>query len=77
MFRDFQLVRDVFTLGEQKTLLAACLQKLDAMDGSSVRRKRRKFLLSARPRQDGSVMDVFCPDEYYAFELVRFRISVP
>ena len=64
----FHFWPNYFTKEEQRTLLLACLHKLDTLDIRQVRRKRRDFWKSNPVRSTMSLLEMFAPDELYAFE---------
>jgi hypothetical protein len=73
--RDFSLYRDVFTVAEQRILLATALQKLDSLESKAFRRRRDAFihgLPKNTPKQSQDPLDLFLPDEYYQMEEVCF-----
>src|SRR5258707_11770335 len=70
---DFTFVPNFFNATEQRVLLAAALQKLDAMESRSMQRKRKNFIASQKGGQThkpGSLDAAFLPDKYYQFEEV-------
>ncbi|KAL1944618.1 hypothetical protein VTO73DRAFT_3048 [Trametes versicolor] len=71
--RDFAFYADFFTVQEQSTLLRAALRKLDSMEGSRFRRRRREFLRTPpiTTTQD-PVQALFLPDELYDFQEGHF-----
>jgi alkylated DNA repair protein alkB family protein 7 len=70
--REFQYFPEFFSMAEQKILLSAALQKLDAAE-SRLFRKRKKGL-EARCIQS-PLQDMFFPDDHYQFE--EARLSFP
>lgn len=78
--RDFSLHCNVFTVPEQRILLATALQKLDSLDSRPFRRRRNAFIHSrskATLEQSQDIQGLFLPDEYYEMEEVRSSISYP
>lgn len=79
--RDFTFLPGFFSLAEQRVLLTAALQKLDALESIQNRRRRKALFRTARPtllpNASNPLQDVFLPDEYYEFEevLVETRCS--
>ncbi|KAI0636790.1 hypothetical protein C8Q77DRAFT_1094645 [Trametes polyzona] len=71
--RDFTFHPDFFTVQEQCVLLKAALRKLDSMESSRYRRRRKEFLRTSAPAgtQD-SVQGLFLPDELYDFQEGHF-----
>jgi alkylated DNA repair protein alkB family protein 7 len=59
------------TSEEQRTLLAACLHKLDNIESRQARKKRRDFWKSNRVGPKSSLVEMFAPDELYEFEEAR------
>ncbi|KAH9857059.1 hypothetical protein C2E23DRAFT_720601 [Lenzites betulinus] len=72
MPRDFAFYPEFFTAREQSTLLRAALQKLDSMEGSRFRRRRREFLRTSPPAVTQDVRALFLPDELYDFQEGHF-----
>src|SRR5882762_8137995 len=73
--RDFSLWPNIFTVPEQRILLAAALQKLDSVESRSFRR-RREISTHATPEQS-NIQGLFLPDECYQMEEVCFFHFVP
>ncbi|KAJ7632175.1 hypothetical protein FB45DRAFT_989770 [Roridomyces roridus] len=73
--QDFEFIPDFLSLTDQRILLSAALQKLDSMESSGYRR-RRKAWVSARhtthPTTSNPLRDIFFPDECYNFEEGHF-----
>ena len=70
---DFTFVPNFFNAKEQRVLLAAALQKLDAMDNRTVQRRRKNFIASQHGswnHEFESLSDIFLPDQCYQFEEV-------
>jgi alkylated DNA repair protein alkB family protein 7 len=77
--QDFSILPDVFTLSEQRTLLAAALETLDAVESRPLRRRRNAFRNETdmkTPGQSSTFQGLFLPDEYYQMEEARFFISL-
>ncbi|KAI0372839.1 hypothetical protein BV20DRAFT_1013937 [Pilatotrama ljubarskyi] len=71
--RDFALHPDFFTVEEQCTLLKAALRKLDSMESSRFRRRRREFLQTGPPfNANDPVLALFLPDRFYDFQEGHF-----
>ncbi|KAI0831495.1 hypothetical protein BC628DRAFT_1415985 [Trametes gibbosa] len=70
--RDFAFYPDFFTAREQCTLLRAALRKLDSMEGTRFRRRRKEFLRTSPGAQDARVQALFLPDELYDFQEGHF-----
>lgn len=70
--KDFSLFTDVFSIVEQRVLLAAALQKLDAAESSKSRRRRNAFIRSKASSPLGGALntlnDIFLPDHCYQME---------
>jgi alkylated DNA repair protein alkB family protein 7 len=80
--RDFSLCCDVFTLAEQRILLATALHKLDSLESKYFRRRREAFIRTRSKEfieqfRDSSHRDLFLPDEYYHMEEVSLFINCP
>lgn len=60
-----------FTSEEQRTLLAACLHKLDSLETRQARKKRSDFWKSNAVGSTTSLLGMFAPDELYGFEEAR------
>ncbi|KAI8998472.1 hypothetical protein BD414DRAFT_122300 [Trametes punicea] len=72
---DFTLYPDFYSVEEQCILLRAALRKLDSMESSRFRRRRREFLqASSTPvgSRDDPVQALFLPDELYDFQEGHF-----
>ncbi|KAI0273661.1 hypothetical protein BC834DRAFT_220743 [Gloeopeniophorella convolvens] len=67
---DFLWFPHFFDWAEQRVLLSAALQKLDASEPRIMRKRRREFLASQpRPARDtDKLTDAFLPDELYDFQ---------
>jgi hypothetical protein len=64
-----------FTSEEQRTLLAACLHKLDNLETRQARKKRKVFW---KPSPVGSTTTtMFAPDGLYEFEEARSYLLPP
>src|ERR1700683_2354966 len=77
--RDFSLCPGIFTVPEQRILLATALQKLDALESRPFRRRRNAFIHGRAKEtleQSQDLQSLFVPDEYYQMEEVRFFHSV-
>ena len=73
--QDFSLYRDIFTVAEQRILLATALQKLDSLESRAFRRRRDAFIRGLPKetlKQSQDPLDLFLPDEYYQMEEVCF-----
>lgn len=71
--RDFTFLPNFYSPSEQRILLSAALQKLDALENRQYRRRRKEYL-QQNPvigRHGTSIQDGFLPDELYCFEEVR------
>lgn len=74
--KDFSLFTEVFSISEQRVLLAAALHKLDAAESSKSRRRRNDYIrseASSPPRPGGAsntLNDIFLPDHCYQMEQV-------
>ncbi|KAL0947417.1 hypothetical protein HGRIS_013529 [Hohenbuehelia grisea] len=74
---DFNLIPDFLSPTEQRTLLSAALQKLDAQESIQFRRRRKALKLQQRKFEGSSddtncVQDMFYPDECYEFQEGHF-----
>ncbi|OCH86559.1 hypothetical protein OBBRIDRAFT_220068 [Obba rivulosa] len=66
---DFSLFNDFYSIPEQRILLSAALQKLDATESRQFRRRRKDYRPSIETTSGiDSVESTFLPDEYYGFE---------
>ncbi|KIJ44239.1 hypothetical protein M422DRAFT_168295, partial [Sphaerobolus stellatus SS14] len=63
---EFRFIPDFLAEDEQRTLLKFALRKLDETGKRSLQRKRRSK--GNYDTCDGSISDLFLPDEYYGFE---------
>ncbi|KAI0673039.1 hypothetical protein C8Q78DRAFT_969508 [Trametes maxima] len=72
--QDFAFYPDFFTSQEQCVLLKAALKKLDAMESSRSRRRRRDYQRTATPANGttGLVQAQFLPDDLYDFQEGHF-----
>ncbi|GJE95173.1 2OG-FeII-Oxy-2 domain-containing protein [Phanerochaete sordida] len=61
-----------FSLKEQRVLLSASLEKLNASENRKSRRRQRDYLASRAAPTPSSTEDLFLPDEYYTFEEGHF-----
>ncbi|CAL1704994.1 unnamed protein product [Somion occarium] len=62
---------DFFSEREQKILLSASLEKLDAVESRDFRRRRKEYRSKHSAQGDLVALrleDIFLPDEYYCFE---------
>jgi alkylated DNA repair protein alkB family protein 7 len=78
--RDFSLFRDIFTVPEQRILLATALQQLDSIESRHFRRRRQAFIhdrAKENPEQSQDLRELFLPDEYYEMKEVHSFISSP
>jgi len=78
--RDFSLFRDIFTVPEQRILLATALQQLDSIESRHFRRRRQAFIHDRpkeNPEQSQDLRGLFLPDEYYEMEEVHSFIFSP
>jgi alkylated DNA repair protein alkB family protein 7 len=67
--RDFHLIPDFLSVAEQRILLTAALQKLDAFES-----RRLRLLKKDRPPtvESPHLQDIFYPDDHYRFDEARF-----
>ncbi|KAJ7445705.1 hypothetical protein B0H11DRAFT_2086455 [Mycena galericulata] len=74
--KDLTLLLGFFSLPEQRVLLAAALQKLDAMESIQSRRRRKVLLRTPPPMllptTSNPLQDAFLPDNFYEFEEGHF-----
>ena len=65
----FELHPEFLNVDEQRTLLKACLEKLDATDMRATRKLRRQYLASQPPTNEhAQIGSLFVPDEHYEFQ---------
>lgn len=77
--QNFDLLPEVFTLSEQRILLAAALETLDSAESRLFRRRRN--ILKAKmdkkiPGQSLTLEGLFLPDECYQMEEACFKFFI-
>lgn len=76
--RDFNILPDVFTLSEQRILLAAALETLDSVESRPFRKRRNALRNETDMKTSGqsqTLLGLFLPDEYYQMEEAGFFIN--